>query len=100
MNTEDTPKQLTIDEILLKNGITYLTPKYHDNIIAAFNEYGIQEKQKLKQQLEAQGKGALVIIQGKIDEITKLQNDLRELTINYKYKTNTLNKIKELITKN
>jgi hypothetical protein len=42
-------KQLTIDELLIKNGITHLTGKEHDAIIVAFNQYHHQQ-QKLSQE--------------------------------------------------
>jgi hypothetical protein len=37
-------KHLTIDELLIKNGITHLTGKEHDGIIVAFNQYQTQAK--------------------------------------------------------
>jgi uncharacterized protein (UPF0332 family) len=47
-------KQHTIDELLLKNGITHLTGKEHDGIIVAFNQYHQQQKlsQEDKQHLQ------------------------------------------------
>jgi hypothetical protein len=55
-------KNLTIDEILIKNGITHLTGKEHDGIIVAFNQYLQQETKPLEQ------------------EITDLQTEIRNLT--------------------
>jgi iron-sulfur cluster repair protein YtfE (RIC family) len=39
-------KELTIDDMLIKNGITHLTGKEHDGVIATVIEYLMQEQHK------------------------------------------------------